>query len=149
MLQEKINKDYIAAMKQKEAQRAGALSFLRAQLKNFMIAQKTDELKDEDVISVIRKQVKQRQDSIAQFTSGGRPDLAAKEQGELEILRSYLPQELPVAEIQAIIHSAIQESGAQSIKDMGQVMKIVVSMVQGRADNKQVSQMVRETLTQM
>lgn len=148
MLQEKINKDYITAMKGKDALKSGSLSFLRAQLKNLMIERKTDALTDEDVIGIIKKQVKQRQDSIEQYEKGNRPDLADKERSEQKVLETYLPEELPDDKVRAVIQEAIGETGAQSIKDMGQVMRVALGNLQGRADNKKVSQMVRDILSQ-
>ncbi len=149
MLQDKINKDYISAMKQKDTLKAGVLSFLRAQLKNVMIDKKEDALSDEAVIGVIKKQVKQRQDSIEQYEKGGRADLAAKERGEQEVLQQYLPQLMPPEEVQGLIQAAVTETGAQSLKDMGKVMQAVLAKAQGKADNKQVSQLVKQALSQM
>jgi len=149
MLQDKINKDYISAMKQKDTLKAGVLSFLRAQLKNVMIDKKEDALSDEAVIGVIKKQVKQRQDSIEQYEKGGRADLAAKERGEQEVLQQYLPQLMPPEEVQGLIQAAVTETGAKSLKDMGKVMQAVLAKAQGKADNKQVSQLVKQALSQM
>ena len=149
MLQEKIDKDYIQAMKDKNKAKAGALSFLRAQIKNAMIDQKVKVLEDTGVIAVIKKQIKQRQDSIEQYEKGGRLDLVEKESQEMEILKSYLPAELSDEELHAIIASALQETQAKSLKDMGQVMKDVMEKTAGRSDNKKVSQWVKEKLSQL
>ena len=107
---------------------------------------KTEDLEDVDVIAVIKKQVKQRQDSIEQFKNGGRPELAEKEQAELDILKGYLPQELSEEELQKIVEAAIEETNAASMKEMGSVMKVVVEKAQGRADNKKVSELVKNNL---
>ena len=88
MLEEKIQEDYVEAMKAKDSFRSGVLSFLRAQMKNVVINEKKESLEDKDVIIVIKKQVKQRQESIEQFKNGGRDDLADKESKELEILKA-------------------------------------------------------------
>jgi len=103
-------------------------------------------LDDNDTIAVIKKQIKQRQDSIEQFTKGNRLDLADKEAKELEILKSYLPPELPAEEIKKIIEEAIVTTGAQDMKDMGKVMKEAGAKIAGRADGKLVSDLVRERL---
>jgi len=147
MLADKINKDYIQAMKDKDSVKSSTLSFLRAQLKYVMIDQKQEPLDDAQVIVVIKKQIKQRQDSISQYEKGGRQDLAAKEQQELVVLQSYLPQEMSEEQLQPIVAKAIAESGAASMKDMGKVMKLVAAEVAGRADNKMVSDLVKKLLS--
>ena len=146
LLEERINKDYIQAMKEKDAERSGALSYLRAMIKQVKVDKRLEQVADDEVIAVIKKQIKQRQDSIEQFVKGGRPELAAKEQGELEIMKVYLPVEMAAEEIRAIIDVAVASTGASSIKDMGQVMKVVREKVGGRADGKFVSDLVREKL---
>jgi len=147
MLEEKILNDYKEAMKSKDNLKSSALSFLRAEMINTAFAKKKKALDDTEVIAVIRKQVKQHQDSIAQFTKGVRPDLAEKESKELEILKSYLPKELPEQEIKKIIDEAIALSGASGMKDMGKVMKEVSVKIAGGADPKLVSDLVKEKLS--
>ena len=147
MLEQQILKDYIQAMKDKDSLKSSVLSFLRAQLKNVIIEKKVDELEDQEVIAVIKKQVKQRQDSISQFEQGNRQDLVEKEKKELEILRLYLPEEMPEEETKKIIDQVVRELGASSMKDMGAVMKAVGLKTQGRADNKLVSNLVRQSLS--
>lgn len=149
MLEQKISKDYIQAMKDKDKLKSSTLNFLRAQIKNILIDQKKDSLEDSEVIAVIKKQVKQRQDSIEQFTKGGREDLATKEAAELEILKSYLPAEMSEDEIGKHVQDAISESGATSMKDMGSVMKIISGKLMGRADNKLVSEVVKSKLASL
>lgn len=151
MLEEQIHKDYIAAMKGNDKIKSSTLNFLRAQLKNVFIEKRVADvqlrsLPDTDVIAVIKKQVKQRQESIDQYQSGGRQDLAEKEKAELAILKGYLPQEMSESELNALVRAAIQEAGAQSMKDMGKVMKLMTTKVQGRADNKLVSELVKKSL---
>jgi uncharacterized protein len=147
MLEEQIQKDYVEAMKQKDTVKAGTLSFLRAQLKNVIINEKKERLEDKEVIAVIKKQIKQRQESIEQFKSGGRQDLVDKESGELAILKSYLPQEMSSDAVQRIVDEVIQETGAGSMKDMGTVMKAVLSKIEGQADNQLVSNLVKKALS--
>ena len=146
MLEKQITADYITAMKAKDFFKSTTLNFLRAQFKNIIIEKKVQELEDVDVITVIKKQVKQRQDSIEQFRDGGRPELADKEEAELAILKSYLPEELSEDEIVKLVDEAISETEATSMKDMGKVMKVVSEKAQGRVDNKVVSSLVNQIL---
>lgn len=147
MLEEKILGDYKQAMKDKDALKVSVLSFLRASLKNTAIDKRKDALSDEEVIAVIKKQVKQRQDSIEQFKQGGRLDLYEKETKEKEVLESYLPAQLSEGEIRAIIAEVIASlGGAVSITEMGKVMKEVMAKAGSAADGKLVSSLVREAL---
>ncbi|MBF0532721.1 MAG: GatB/YqeY domain-containing protein [Candidatus Omnitrophica bacterium] len=147
MLEEKIKTDYVTALKAKETLKSSALSFLRSQLKYVMIEKRVEKLEDPDVITVIKKQIKQRQESIEQFKQGGRQDLADKEQGELQVLKSYLPEELSVERVQALVAEAIRETGAVTMKDMGALMKIIAAKTGGRADNKMISELVKQSLS--
>ena len=149
MLQEKIEKDYIEAMKARDSLRSSTLSFLKSQVKNVIIGRKIKALEDPDVITVIKKQIKQRQESIEQYTAGKRLDLAEKETAELNILKSYLPQEMSDQEIQTIVSQTIQEVAATSAKDMGKVMKAIGPKVAGKADNKRVSEIVKSSLEKL
>ena len=126
MLEEKINKDYVQAMKDRDSIRSSTLSFLRAQVKNVRIENRSETVSDEDVVKVIKKQVKQRQDSIDQYGKGGRQDLVDKETKELNILKSYLPQEMDEVQLKGIIQEAVKEAEAQSASDMGKVMKVLM-----------------------
>ena len=148
-LEQQIDKDYIQAMKDRDSARSSALSFLRSQIKYARIELKTEQVPDPDVISVVKKQIKQRQDSIEQFKQGGRADLVEKEEKELAILKSYLPAEMSADEIKSIIKETIKATGASSIKDMGRVMKEAGVKLAGRADNKQVSELVKAELSQL
>ena len=147
MLEDKIQQDYIQAMKAHDKVRSSTLSFLRAQLKNYRIDKRLPALEDKDVVSVIKKQVKQRQDSIEQYKLGNRQDLADKETAELKILQSYLPTEMSEADLQKIIDETIKESQAVSAKDMGKVMKALLPKVEGKADSKLVSELVKKSLS--
>lgn len=146
MLEEQLQKDYIQAMKDRDAVKASTVNFLRAQLKNVKIEKHTAALEDKDVVAVIKKQIKQRQDSIEQYQKGGRMDLADKETSEMTILKSYLPEELPEQALQQFVDQAIRETGAQSMKDMGNVIKAVAVQAQGRADNRVISELVKKAL---
>lgn len=147
MLTEKIFNDYKEAMKARDALRSSVLSFLRADMLNQATAKKKDKLDDAEVITVIKKQVKQRQDSIEQFTAGGRLDAAEKEKKELEMLKAYLPAELSAEKIKALIEEAIVSTGASGIKDMGKLMKELTVKIAGGADGKLVSDLVRQRLS--
>jgi len=149
MLEEQISKDYIKAMKGGDKVRSLTLNYLRAQIKNILIEKRVDKLEDSDVILVIKKQVKQRQESIIQYEKGGRQDLAGKESVELTILKEYLPEEMSEQELEKLVTGSIEEAQAESMKDMGKVMKIVTGKVQGRADNKLVSELVKRALSQV
>lgn len=149
LLEEKINADYVTAMKAREAERVSVLSFLRASVKNIKIDKRIEQVPDDEVIGVIKKQVKQRLDSIKQFTDGGRPELAAKEESEMTILKGYLPVEMSADALKAIIEEVITATGALSIKDMGKVMKEVLAKTAGQADNQTVGTLVKERLTKV
>ena len=146
MLEKKIQDDYLQAMKSRDKLRSSVLSFLRAELLNVQVAKNKTELDDAEVIAVIKKQAKQRQDSIEQFTRGGRTEMAGKEQQELGILKSYLPAELPAEDLRKIVEEAVSETGARGQKDMGKVMKEVMARVAGKADGKLVSELVKQRL---
>ena len=146
-LEEKIGQDYVQAMKSKDSARSSNLSFLRAQIKNVKIDKRVEAVSDEEVIAIIKKQIKQRQDSIAQFTAGGRNDLASKEQAEMELLKSYLPPEMSPQALGAVIDEVIKVSAAVSFKDMGRVMKEVLAKTAGKADNQTVGALVKERLS--
>jgi len=148
-LEDKISQDYVQAMKARDSFTSSVLSFLRAQIKNIKVDKRLEKVSDEDVISVIKKQVKQRQDSISQFKAGGRLDLAEKEEKELVILKTYLPIEMPLEKLKSIVEEVIAASGATSIKDMGRVMKDVLSRVAGQADNQTVGALVKERLSKI
>ncbi|RJP29623.1 MAG: GatB/YqeY domain-containing protein [Candidatus Omnitrophota bacterium] len=147
LLEEKILNDYKDALKKKDAPRSSALSYLRSQLKNIAIDKKKDVLDDNEVVIVIKKQIKKLEDSIEQFKKGMRQDLVEKESAELDLLKSYLPQELAAEELKKIVDETVSALGAVSLKDMGRVMKEVIEKSQGRADNKLVSDLVRAKLS--
>lgn len=147
MLEERIMQEYIAAMKEKNTLKTSTLSFLRAELKNIAIDLKKEKLDDNEVIIVIKKQIKRRVDSIDQFKKGGRSDLVQKEEKEVSILKSYLPEELSEEQVKKIIEDIIKSSGATSVKDMGRVMKDVLAQLAGKADSSLVSRLVKEKLS--
>ncbi|MDO8489280.1 MAG: GatB/YqeY domain-containing protein [Candidatus Omnitrophota bacterium] len=147
MLAENIFNDYKEAMKSRDALKSSVLSFLRADMLNLATAKKKDKLDDAEIITVIKKQIKQRQDSVEQFTKGGRLEAAEKEKKESEILKSYLPAEMPAEEIKRLIEEAVVATGANSMKDMGRLMKELTAKIAGGADGKLVSDLVRQRLS--
>lgn len=147
MLEEKILNDYKQAMKDKHALKVSVLSFLRAELINTAVNKKKGSLDDAEVVAVIRKQIKGRLDSIEQFKKGARQDLAEKEASEVDILKTYLPQELGAEEINKVIEEAVVECAAVNMKDMGKVMKLVAQKIAGKADGKVISELVRVRLS--
>ena len=146
MLTDKIAADLKSAMLAKDAGKTSTLRMLKSAIEYHKIEKKQESLTDADVTAVIKKQIKQRQDSIEGFEKGGRTDLAGKEKAELAILKSYLPEELSQTQLEEIIKSVIAEVGAASKADMGKVMKAVQAKTAGRADNRLVSQLVSAQL---
>ena len=146
-LVERLTEDMKAAMKAGTAGRVrlDTIRFLKAALKNAEIDKKAP-LSDDEVLGIIQKQVKQLRDSIVEFEKGGREDLMAKAQAEVEVLVDYLPQQMTEAEIRALATQIVAEVGAQGPKDMGKVMGPLVARTKGRADGKLVNQIVKELL---
>jgi uncharacterized protein len=148
-LQERVDSDLKDAMRAKDAIKLGALRMLKSALKYAEI-EKSDadaDLSDAEAVQVIRKQVKQRQDSIESFEKGGRAELAAKEKEELSILNAYLPQPMSSDELSKLVRETIAEVGATSKAQMGVVMKAAQAKVAGRADGKTLSQEVQKQLS--
>lgn len=145
-LQERIDNDLKEAMRAKDAGRLGVLRMLKSAMKYAAIEKSDVGLDDAAASQVIRKQVKQRQDSIESFEKGGRPELAAKEKEELEILNAYLPRGLSADELAALVRETISEVGATSKAQMGAVMKALQPKVAGRADGRTLSAEVQKQL---
>ena len=145
---EQVDHDLKAAMKARDADRLSVLRMLKAAIKNAAIEKggQAGVLDDPEATAVIRKQVKQRQDSIATFAQGNRPELAAREQAEIGLLEKYLPQALDPAELGRLVDEAIAEVGATGKAQMGAVMKALGPKVAGRADGKTLSQEVQRRL---
>ncbi len=146
MLEEKIFNDYKEALKCKDTVKSSILSFLRSQMMNAALEKKKDKLDDNDTVVVIKKQIKQHQDSIEQFKTGGRQDLVDKEIRELEILKVYIPEELSSDVLKSVIAEVVLALQASGMKDMGRVMKEVMVKTAGKADSKLISDLVREKL---
>ena len=145
-LNEKIVSDLTAAMKAKDADRLSTLRMVKANLMNRQI-EKGSELTDEEVTKALQSLVKQRRDSIEQYNNAGRSELADKEAAEIKVLEEYLPQAASDEEIEAAVASAVAETGASSMKDMGSVMKAVIAKLAGKsADGRAVSEAVKVKL---
>ena len=134
------------AMRAKDKDRLGTLRQITAAIKQLEVDNRQD-LRDDDIIVVLTKMTKQRKDSLSQFEQAGREDLAVIERAELAIIEEFLPTPLTESELEAAIASAIAESGASSIKDMGAVMNVLRPKVQGRADMGAVSSQVKAALS--
>jgi uncharacterized protein YqeY len=147
-IQEEIDADLKDAMRARDAARLSVLRMVKSALTNAAIEKigAAGVLSDFEAVAVIRKQVKQRLDSIQSFETGGRPELAAKERKEIEFLTAYLPKPLRENEIQQIVKDAIAQIGATSKAQMGAVMKIAAEKAEGRVDGKTLSQAVQKAL---
>ena len=144
-LTEKVRADMTAAMKAQEKERLSTLRMLQSSLKNEQI-NLGHELSDEEAMTVIRKAMKQRQDSIEQYTNAGRTELADKERSEMELLKTYLPAELSEEELESGVREIIASTGAQSKKDLGKVMKEATARFKGRVDGKKIQELVARLL---
>ena len=144
-LRAQIDSDIKDAMKSGAKDKVSALRMLSAALKNKQI-EKRAPLTDGEVADTVRSLIKQRKDSIEQFGKGGRQDLVDKEAAEVAVLEVYLPQQMARDEIEKIVREVIGQTGAQGAKDMGKVMKALVPVLAGRADNKLVSELVKNSL---
>jgi len=145
-LKERIQSDMKSAMKAGDKERLRVIRMLLAAIKQIEVDERR-ELDDAAVIAVLTRMVKQRRDSIAQFTEGGRKDLAAREETEIRVLEDYLPEPLSDEELDTVIDEAIAATGAAGIKDMGKVMGRVKDRVHGRADLGAVSSRVKGRLS--
>ena len=145
-LKERIDADLKEAMRSKDELGTSVLRMLKSAVKYKEVEPGAKALDDAGVLAVISTLIKQRRDSVEQFRTGSRPDLADKEEREIGILQRYLPQQLTAAELQALVKGAVTEAGAKGPKDMGAVMKALLPKVQGRAEGKAVSEAVKAAL---
>jgi uncharacterized protein len=144
-LKMRITDDMKASMRAGEKERLGTIRLILAAIKQREVDERVDQ-DDAAVIAVLDKMSKQRRESIEQFTKGGRTDLVDKENSELAIIQSYMPQQLSDAEVDAMIADAIKSSGAASVKDMGKVMGLLKPKLAGRADMAKVGASLKSTL---
>lgn len=145
MLKSRIQDEMKAAMKSGEKRRLGAIRLVLAAIKQREVDERI-ELDDTQVLAVLDKMVKQRKDSIAQYESAGRDELAEQEAFEIGVLKEFMPEALGSEEVGRLVAKAIESSGAASIRDMGKVMGLLKPELQGRADMGQVSAMVKQQL---
>lgn len=148
-LNERIEQEYIQAYKAKQQLKLDVLRLLKTAIKNLLVEYKRPggTLDDAEVMDVLLRQAKQRQDSIEQYRAANRPDLADKEAAELLILQEYLPTPLSTDELIAVIDAAIAETGASKPQDMGKVMARIMEQYKGRVDGKELSATVRNRLS--
>jgi len=144
-LKSRITDDMKAAMRAKEKERLGVIRLILAAIKQREVDERI-ELDNTQVLAVLDKMIKQRRDSIEQFTKAGRDELAAKEQVEVEIIQQYMPAELDDAELEKLIQECVTAVGASGMQDMGKVMAQLKPKVQGRADMGKVSQKVKAAI---
>ena len=145
-LTQKLDQDLKQAMIEKNEAKLSALRLLKSALKYSAIEKKVDGLNDADACQVIQKQIKQRKESIEQFSANGRQELADKEKKEVAILENYLPSQIPDAELQQIVSEEAKKAGATTKKDFGRLMKILTDKLSGRADNKRISELLGKIL---
>jgi len=143
-----VDQDIKKAMLARETSKLGVLRMLKAALMNANIEKHGagGVLEDADALLIVRKEIKKRHDSVESFEKGGRPEMAANERLEIEILTTYLPQALSASEVEEIVRAAIAETGATSRKEMGAVMKIVNAKADGKADGRTLSAEVQKQL---
>lgn len=146
-LKAQIMADIKEAMKNKEQVRLGTLRFLNSAIKNKEIEVRPNEISEDDILSVIKKAVKQRKESIDQYQKAERQDLADKEKSELDVLSVYLPEQMSREKVEEIVTAVIKDLGADSMKMMGAVMKETLTRCGGAADNKVVSEVVKAQLS--
>ena len=144
-LKAQINEAMKAAMRAKEKERLGTIRLVLAEIKKVEVDERIDP-DDVRITSILDKMVKQRRDSIKQFTDAGRNELAAKEQSEIEVIQEFLPQPLSEEEIASLIDEAIASTGAASMQDMGKVMGLLKPKMAGRADMGEVSGLIKQRL---
>jgi uncharacterized protein YqeY len=145
-LKSRVQEDMKLALKAKESERLGTIRMLLAAIKQREIDERVV-LTDAEILTVVNKMIKQRKESAEQFTSANRPELAEKEKREIEVLKTYLPTQMTDTQIDAAVSAAIQETGAKGLQDIGKVMALIKSRVEGQADMSTVSVKVKAHLS--
>ena len=145
-LLDRLAQELKAAMIAKDAERLSTLRLLKSAVGYAQIERRTENLTDAEVVALIQKEVKKRRDAAEQYEKGGRPELASKEKQEITVLESFLPQPLALDELEQLVRATIQETGATSKKQMGQVIKAVQARAAGRAAGKIISELVGKLL---
>ncbi|MGZ3742533.1 MAG: GatB/YqeY domain-containing protein [Pseudobdellovibrionaceae bacterium] len=146
-IREQLMADVKDAMRAKDQLKLNTLRFLQAAVKNREIELRPNPISSEEVMGVIKKLVKQRKESIEQYQAGNRQDLVDQEAAELKVLEAYLPVQMGKEQIEKVVMEVIAALGAKTVKDMGPVMKEVISRTAGTADNKTVSEVIKSKLT--
>ncbi|MEK7516418.1 MAG: GatB/YqeY domain-containing protein [Patescibacteria group bacterium] len=146
MIQERINLDLQGAMKAKNELRVSVLRMLRGALLDATIAQKREALSEDQELEVLRREAKKIRDAIADYTRGGRQDLARRAEQEIAIIAAYLPQQMDEEAVREVVKTKIAELGASSASDFGRVVGAVMKDLKGRADGSVVARLVREAL---
>ena len=144
-LKERLMEDMKVSMRNKETLKKSVITMIRASVKQKKVDDRVD-VNDDDVIELIAKQLKQRKDALVEFEKAERDDLIAQTKAEIEILASYLPQQLTDEELEAVVRDAVAEVNAQSVKDMGKIMGKVMAVAKGRVDGKRINEMVKKVL---
>lgn len=147
---EQIRADLNASMKAHDAKKTSVIRMLLSAIKYEQMEQKVPHdfpISNETVIKILGREIKKRNEAIALYMQGGRPELAAKEKSEIDILQTYLPEQLPEDGLKRLAQEAVTESGATSLKQMGDVMKVLMPKIAGKADGKTVSNLVRNMLS--
>lgn len=144
-LKDRLMEDMKTSMKNKEVTKKSVITMIRASVKQKEVDERVD-LTDDQVIELIAKQLKQRKDALVEFEKAERQDLITQTEEEIEILASYLPQQLTEEELEAVVRDAVTELNAQSMKDMGKIMGKVMAVAQGRVDGKRINEMAKKIL---
>ncbi len=145
-IKDRLNQDFIAARKAQKKTEADVLTMVRTAIR-YREIDKKGELTDSDLIAIISHEIKQRKDSVSQYTSGQRQDLATKEQKEIDLLMKYMPAQLSEKQIAEVVARAVSQSGASGPADMGKVMGLAMKELKGKADGTLVQKLVRQELT--
>lgn len=146
-LMSQLNTDMKQAMKAKDKETLNVIRMVKASLQNETIRLGKDELSQDEELTILSRELKQRKDSLHEFKSAGREDLVEKVNTEIAILEPYLPAQLSDDELEAIVQETIEQTGATSVKDMGKVMGAIMPKVKGQADGSQINQLVKKSLS--
>ncbi|WP_077327057.1 GatB/YqeY domain-containing protein [Virgibacillus siamensis] len=145
-LMEQLNQDMKRAMKSKDKESLAVIRMVKASLQNESIKLGNKDLSEDEELSVLSRELKQRKDSLQEFKSAGRDDLVKKLETEINILQEYMPEQLSEGELEAVVQTTIQEVNATSKKDMGKVMSAIMPKVKGKADGSQINKLVQKHL---
>ncbi|MBO8156041.1 MAG: GatB/YqeY domain-containing protein [Bacillaceae bacterium] len=146
-LLERLNQDMKSALKNKEKDKLGVIRMVKASLQNEAIKLGKDQLSEDEELTVLSRELKQRKESLHEFKSANREDLVDKVQAEIDVLQTYMPEQLSDEELETLVLEAIKEVGADSKQDMGKVMGAIMPKVKGKADGSKVNQMVLKHLS--